>query len=251
MQHDSGKPNVGSGFDEILNRNGMNEISDEELDRREQDRIAREKAYARNMICWQLRKDIGPRYSDVRLSNFEFGRGDDFNQAHIDNQKAIVGRLQGVVGKISDFLEGNYGLFLWGDVGTGKDHLMISVLQAVAMSGVEVRWRQGQSIYDDHHDSYRHASQRPSDVIRKLVKPRVLCISDPVFSRNWSEAKADCLSKIIRHRYDAGKSTWITANFQTLEQGMDLFWPDVWRRVNERAVVGHCDWPAFKHEVRS
>lgn len=159
-------------------------------------------------------------------------------------QKRIVNRLINCANNIGDFVDQQIGLVLYGKIGTGKDHLACTLLRYAAQNGYKARWVQGTDLYEMSSRSWKNGT-RP---LRQYIAADCLLISDPVFARNWSEAKAETLAKVVRGRYDAGKATWITNNANELGWLQKMCVPDVFDRLTERAVVEYCNWTSVRQE---
>lgn len=218
-------------------------VSDDELKKRRED--DRERAFVAHQdeCVRKLKRDIGDRYKGENLDSFEVTGPE---------QKAVVEKLRNIQSRISEFIKKRHQLFLYGSVGCGKDHLIISLLQQAALNGHRVSWKQGTDLYDQLAFA-RDNNDTQLKIYTRLTEPEVLVLSDPVFARNWTAAKSDALAKIVRRRYDRGRLTWITTNLSSLEQAPKLFFPDVYDRLKENALFVRCNWPSYRrsHEQPS
>lgn len=185
--------------------------------------------------------DQAPRYADCTLASF---------QIRYREQTPVVERLTRICKEIKQFVDGRNQLFLWGDVGTGKDHLAISVLRQAAIAGYSIVWREGLEIYEEIAQAFTEEKTH-SEVYAKYFNPSILCISDPVFVENWKETKQEALRKVVHRRYNAGKATWVTVNFPTLDRADELFGTDVFDRLTEKAAMIHCDWESKRASIKS
>lgn len=175
-----------------------------------------------------------------------FGQSLETYKAEHASQSKVVKRLAGCVERIDEFVDSRVGLVLWGRIGTGKDHLICSVLRAAADIAKTVRWIEGLELYTKASSAWKDGTR--DSYLNQFLRCDVLAISDPVFIRNWSPAKAETLAEVVRSRYDAGKRTWITANAKDLAQLREMCVPDVYDRLTERAVVEHCSWGSYRQE---
>lgn len=182
-----------------------------------------------------------PRFRKCRLDTF---------QVRYKEQQPVIARLTKIVANIDRFVRERNQLFLWGPVGTGKDHLAISVLRAAAERGFCVMWREGVEIYEEVAQAISQ-DRMHSEVYAIYFKPTVLCISDPVFAENWRETKQDALRKLVHRRYNAGKATWITVNLPSLDQADERFGADVYDRLTEKTAIIHCSWPSYRERVKT
>lgn len=188
----------------------------------------------------QLHEDA-PRYEYEKLSTF---------QVTFKEQKSVVERLRKICQEIKRFVEERHQLFLWGPIGTGKDHLAVSVLRAAAMAGYSVRWREGLQVYEEVAGAFQDEKTH-TEIYQRYTKPDVLCISDPVFVKNWSQAKEEALRKIIRRRYNEFKPTWVTVNLTNLSKADEMFGADTYDRLSEKSCRVQCAWKSRRETVKS
>lgn len=180
-----------------------------------------------------------PSFRHCTLRNFE---------VPTKNQLTTRNQLQEIGNSIADFIDSGRQLFIWGKVGTGKDHLAISLLRRAVFSAYDVAWREGLTVYREIADAYKSGSS-PEAVIRRLVRPRVLCLSDPVFRKGMTDSNHKTLQAIVRDRYDLGRPTWVTCNVADLDQARLLFGEDVLDRLHHRSTVIHCDWKSYRGQA--
>lgn len=180
------------------------------------------------------------RYRDCYLRTFH---------VDCDLQKSVLSQLVTICEQIPSFVDSGKQLFLWGSVGTGKDHLIVSVLRAAAMAGYSVRWVEGLTIYETIAGAFSDNTTHTA-IYRKLKEPDILCISDPVFSENWSGPKAEALRKTVRARYNLGKATWITCNVENLQQADEMFGEDTFDRLQENTVNIECRWESNRRPAK-
>jgi len=171
-------------------------------------------------------------------------------QTDYQEQLDVCKRLCNICENINDFVDGRNQLFMWGTVGTGKDHLTFAVLKVVVRAGYSALWAEGLKIYQGISSAVSDGYSQKA-VYQKYIAPDVLCISDPYFKNNWSEAKGDQLRKLVRARYDKGKATWVTINADSLDSVPRMIGPDVCDRLMERAAVVHCKWPSYRSKLES
>jgi DNA replication protein DnaC len=187
-----------------------------------------------------LIRRLGFRYQESTLENFE---------VYHPRQTEVVGRLARFAESMPEHLRGGGGLMLFGDPGTGKDHLLAAILKlAVVVHGLSVLWFDGGELYDRFH----MALQSEGDVDWKklsdeLRKPHVLAISDPQPPQGaLSAPQVRRLRDIIDKRYRAGKSTWLTTNIDQREYAEQLFTKPVMERIKEASATILCDWPSYR-----
>ena len=165
-------------------------------------------------------------------------------------QQSAKDRVVRICENIRRFVgEGNQ-LILWGNIGTGKDHLAFAALRHAVSEGYSAVWREGLSIYEEVADAYRE-DKTHKEIYRTYAFPDILCISDPVFVCNWTQAKQEALRKIVRLRYDAGKTTWITVNVKSVDQIGEMAGFDTLDRIFHKAAVIPCQWESYRKGERS
>lgn len=186
----------------------------------------------------ELNADIGKRYWDSTIENYE-------TNGH--KQKAVLARVENIAAKLPEFIRGHYGLIFYGGFGTGKDHLIIGLLKRVAAAGYSARWLQASELYDQMAE-HRMDSGGYGQIMRDVTQADVVCLSDPIMDRNWTEAKASYLAAIVRKRYDLARPTWITTNVADINAPAvrKAFFPDVYDRLIDRAALVHFDWPSYR-----
>lgn len=187
-----------------------------------------------------LIRQLGFRYQESTLENFEI---------YHERQTETLGRLAKFAADMPKHLQGGAGLMLFGDPGTGKDHLISALLKlAIVLHGLNVLWFDGGDLYDRLHLALQaegdEAWRKLSD---KLRQPHVLAISDPQPPQGaLSAPQVRRLRDIIDKRYRAGKSTWLTTNIDQREYAEQLFTKPVMERIKEASATILCDWPSYR-----
>lgn len=197
----------------------------------------RQEAAARQCIA-ALQSNLG-RYRDVSLDAYELHSG-----KHADEQRQVLERMRGMVARIRDVVDGGYQVIWFGSVGTGKDHFACCALLAAARLGYPVRWLPARDYYDECAAAFSEGRTQ-HEVYREWSRPRVVCISDPVFDdakTNWQEY----LNRLVRRRYDAGRPTWVTCNVADPDRARELFGADVWSRLTHKGVLIRCRWEDYR-----
>jgi DNA replication protein DnaC len=195
---------------------------------------ARDEAHRISKAQTALRRTIPDRYIGANLSNFD---------PPTPEAAAILSHCKALAAKPALLADSN--LLFVGTVGTGKDHLAIALLTAAAAAGFTAEWRSAKAVYTELADAYR-AEKTHAEIYRELAKPTILCLSDPIEPRNWTEAKADQLAKIIAARYDLGRATWITANLPNHNQAIELAGRETWDRLMQDATILKCTWDSHR-----
>lgn len=198
----------------------------------------RENAARKTKAETALRRTIPDRYLAARLENYD----------PPNHEATQILNICQALAKAPELLADRNLLFV-GTVGTGKDHLAIALLKHAAAAGITAEWRSAKALYTELADAYR-ADITHAQIYATTGRPRILCLSDPIEPRNWTEAKADQLAKIIANRYDNGRATWITANLPNHNQAIDLAGRETWDRLMERATVLRCAWDSHRWSPR-
>lgn len=186
-----------------------------------------------------LSKVLGPRYSASRCGL------KTFDLYHLD-QKPVLARLQALEPKLVEFVQRGQGLIFLGSVGTGKDHLMASMLHAAAEAGLRCSWVNGQEIFGQFRDRI-DTGQRDEDYFRQLTLPAVLGISDPIPPVGSPSAwDINNLYRLVDRRYCACKSTWISLNAESTDEADRKLSEPVFDRLRESAEIFNCFWPSYR-----
>lgn len=218
---------------ELMNRIPEGELlSDQQI--RDRERLeAQERAASKTLR--ELRKSC-PKLYGCSLKSYKVTNA---------RQKMIMGRLMRHVSDVPAMMARKQS-FLWhGSVGTGKDHLAMSMLKAVAWHGYTAKWAEATDFFDQLSNSHRN-SISTDEVFYRYVSPDALCLSDPVFSTNWTEAKADAFRKLVRKRWNKGRPTWITANVKSLEDISKAVGEDVLDRLKDGCEVFTMTWDSSR-----
>lgn len=187
-----------------------------------------------------LIRRLGFRYQECTLENFE---------VYDNRQRDVIERLARFSEKMPDHLKGGGGLMLFGDPGTGKDHLLAAVLKlAIVLHGLAVLWFDGGDLYDKIHVALQAESDHEWRKLRdELRRPHVLAISDPQPPQGaLSPQQVRRLRDIIDQRYRSGKSTWLTTNIDEREYAEQLFTRPVMQRMKESSGAILCDWTSYR-----
>lgn len=146
---------------------------------------------------------IPKRYADRSFDNF-----DRFNPS-----------LEGAVLAARDWVEDwpadnedGHGLLFHGPPGTGKTHLVVAMLRALAESQARVLFREQRELFKHLQRSFDPSSPiSESDVLRPVLEVEVLALDDMGAGRT-TEWGRDILYEIITHRYNNRLPILITTN---------------------------------------
>lgn len=197
----------------------------------------------RSQLVRSLAVQLGQRYWPDRVKLSEF-------KVYHANQKAVVERLKQLTTSIGSLVSEGSGVIFYGPVGTGKDHLLASMLYEAAREGHECRWINGQELYGTIRDNM-DSNAKESKFVSELYSPKVLAISDPIppvgDPSAWNVSQ---LYRILDRRYRSMKSTWVSLNALSEEDADAKLSAPVFDRLRENAAVFPCFWPSFRERKR-
>ena len=192
-----------------------------------------------------LAAELGARYGPA-LATLDRFRCDHPKQTEAVDRLRVV--LRSGLGL---FISQGRSLVFYGTVGTGKDHLLAASLYAAASIAPDctVRWVNGQELFGEFRD--RMDSGRPEEeLVRKLVAPTVLGISDPIPPIGGpSPYNVSQLYRILDRRYRALKATWVSVNALSVEDGEGKLSAPVFDRLREGAEMFPCFWPSYRETI--
>lgn len=194
-------------------------------------------------LVYDLARDLGARYSESRSSLDAF-------EVYDDAQKQIVSRLRSVVANIAELVASGTSIIFVGTVGTGKDHLLSATLYAAARAGLGCRWVNGQEVYGQFRDRM-DSGDTEEELLRTLVRPQVLGISDPIPAVGSPSAyNSSQLYRLVDRRYRMMRPTWVTLNSRSSEEAMEKLSAPVFDRLRDGAVILPCMWPSYRARRR-
>jgi len=204
---------------------GLGYITDEEFRERQQlrDRIATKKkkeAADRNFLSC----GIGSRFVPCRLDNYT-PRGS--GQA-----KAI-----GCVLKFAStgMMKGD-GLFLAGDPGGGKTHLLVGCLWIAAHKEMSVKYTTLKKFFLACRSAMDGSGKTESEILKEFSSPRVLVLDDfHRFKSDPGQYQYDMLWMLLDERYANERSTLTSSNLSKKEVE-SLFDARSWRRLAAKDV---------------
>ena len=201
------------------------------VEQRRRDIDAADKEQRRQIKENEFTRLVGVEYRDCRLSNFK-NRPGSWN---------VVERCYQTVRESELLLP-----MLWiGSVGTGKDHLMASLLYNQWTRGRKIRRDDGSRFTGLIRDQI-NSPQSEEEFLRQFTEPDIWAISDPDGQRKEiSDHHSEWLLRIIDARVRAGKPTWATINAKNATEVSERLGPRVARRLMDRAVVMWCLWPMW------
>jgi len=189
-------------------------------------------------IRWEvLAKQIGSRYADCTLEGFECG---------LPKQREAVASLQRFIDAMPGNIQAGAGVFLYGPVGTGKDHLLSALMRAATQRGAYVRWLNGLDLFGAIRDLMSSRGDE-ANFIEQYTTVGVLAISDPFSGRSeLTPHQIDMLSRIIDGRYRTNRATWITANLTDRKDAEKRLGIPITDRLGHGSLSVHCNWPSYR-----
>ena len=193
----------------------------------------------RRQGAWRdLRATLGTRYGNCFVQDFECGT---------EPTKALaVETIKKYLGGFAENFAAGRGLMLAGPSGTGKDHLMAAAMREAVRAGYSVHWINGLDFFGEMRD--RIDADRPeSDVIKKLARPDIFAISDPL--PPWGPLtpfQAQVFFRVIDRRYRDQKPIWMTVNVHGKSEAVDRLGASIVDRLRHRAVVLSTHWESYR-----
>jgi len=202
-----------------------------------------------NIICNLLREELRYRQErslinrirnarmpwDWTLSSFPFEQQPGVNK----NQVMTLAGL--------DFLQRGENIIFHGKTGVGKSGLAVGILRQALISGSRGRFYDVQHLLDDLYASL--ADRSTTKLLKSLCRYDILLL-DELGYLTLNKEQMNAFFKLMKERYEAGKSTIITTNLE----------PDAWYhllkpkdmvdalldRLYHRCVVIKVDGPSLR-----
>ena len=196
-------------------------------------RLLRDKTLA------DLLQDVGTRYCHATLTDFVVTD---------PKQQRAIDLVRGHLERLDDHVTAGEGLIFYGPSGTGKDHLAIGAGRVAIGRGYTVGWQSAQTIFADIRDSFSDESgQSEADVMRNLIQPDILIVSDPVPSHGeLTDFQGNILYRLVNARYCEQKPTWTTLNVADVDEARRRVGPATIDRLTHGATPVFCSWPSFR-----
>lgn len=207
----------------------------EEMSKHEQARAERDKLLAVDA----LERSMGKRYSEraTDLGNY---------QIYHAEQKNVLVRIKDFLDDLEAHVQLGHGLMFFGPVGTGKDHLLAACLYVAVRHGMTCHRVNGQDFYGSFRDAM-DGKVSESDVLRPLIEPQILAISDPIppigEPTAWNTMQ---LYRLLDRRYCNTKPTWVSLNAPSPAEAEAKLSSPVFDRLRHGAEIIKCFWPSFR-----
>ncbi len=211
---------------------------DAELKRKE----AAEAAAGRARALAELVAQRGPRYSPERVSL------ENYVVRH-KGQRETLERMRTLAARLPEMVERGENLILFGAPGTGKDHLMGSLLHlAVGTHGVSGQWFTGEALYKLFRSRIKGSAASFFEE-QTIQRARILAISDPVSpagdASDWAHGQ---LHDLIDQRYNAMRPTWLTVNAKDEDDIKAKLTFQTYDRLRHGGHLVPFFWPSFRGE---
>jgi DNA replication protein DnaC len=192
---------------EELKFKGMAEILDQQI------ALAESGTSIQNIICNILKEELRYRQErnlinrirsakmpwDWTLNSFPFELQPGVNK----NQIMTLAGL--------DFLERGENIILHGKTGVGKSGLAVGILRQALISGCRGRFYDVQRLLDDLYASL--ADRSTTKLLNALCRYDILLL-DELGYLTLNKEQMNAFFKLMKERYEAGKSTIITTNLE-------------------------------------
>src|SRR5262245_17512037 len=157
--------------------------------------------------------------------------------------------MRALAGRLPEACGAGESIILFGTPGTGKDHLIASLLHiATGRYGVSADWLSGYALINRFRNTMgRGADESEACILSEIKRRHVLAISDPIppgaDPSGWELNK---LFAVIDARYQNMLPTWITMNAASEQEAADKLTQQVWDRLIDRGHKLPCFWPSYR-----
>jgi hypothetical protein len=185
----------------------------------------------------RLAQAWGERFAPCRFDNFV---------VYHDDQTAVLTAMQRFAASVRQRVDRGDNLLLYGSAGTGKDHLLASMVRrAVMLDGVPVDWVCGASVWD----AFRWAKSPEAfrNWRRRWIRPAVLAVSDllPADTDLLPEERRALLS-VVDARYRRRRPTWATVSVGDDAAAIERLGVCLLDRFRDAGLVLTLRWPSFR-----
>ena len=184
----------------------------------------------------------GKRYEESTLQSY---------QQRSPAQKAVLASAREYAASMVDRVKRGESIVFFGPPGTGKDHLMMGLMRVATLrDGLVVKWINGQQLWSWFRDAI-DGTKSEIDLMSDLTGCQVLAISDPL--PQWGTLtpyQANCLFRILDHRYSNLRPTWITANVASGKEAEERIGAAIVDRLRDQGHAWHCNWESYRKVSR-
>jgi DNA replication protein DnaC len=205
-------------------------------------REANEKARRARQIIHAIATARGVRYSPEETTIEKF-------ECNLPQQMIVKARVQEISRKLPEMIGKGHGIIFYGNVGTGKDHLLMALLYAAAGEAVLCRWINGQDLFGEIRDRTMDGGEKEARILREFLEPKVLAISDLVRPAGiLSDFRLEFLYRLVDKRYSARRGVWLTLNVDSPEEAEGFLMSSTWDRLQHSAEFIPCFWPSYREQ---
>ena len=190
----------------------------------------------------RLKTQIGPRYANCSLDNFELSADASIRR----KQESVLTKVRSYSDDIRARTRDGVGLGLIGPVGVGKDFLQSALMLEAIRCGPRVEWRDGMALAREFR-SVIDGDESEAQTISRLTGCDILAISDPVPpSGSLSAFLKEKLFAVVDERYRNRRPTWWTLNAKDRAEAEERLSIQVVDRLADGALCIVCDWPSYR-----
>ena len=191
-------------------------------------------------------KQLGPRYAECTLDNFDIY---EEKATERPSQGAVLAEIRRFAADMPKRLGTGGGVVLFGPPGTGKDHLLTALMyEAILRYGWTVKWTSGVGLSMQARELIR---TKGSEVkfIKEHQRTFILTISDPVPPKgDASQYAADLIQRIVDRRYRDLKPTWVTLNVEDGAEAAKRLAGPIVDRLRHDSLTLECAWPSYRKQ---
>ncbi|MEM9588989.1 MAG: ATP-binding protein [Planctomycetota bacterium] len=187
---------------------------------------------------------IGRRYRSCRFANFK---------AETNGQRHALESCVRYVEEFGQHVRDGVSLVFIGPKGTGKDHLMVSVLRAIVLGYPHKSSRRRRAVYRDGLRLFAEfrgsigSSKGEDTIVGSYTEPHLLALSDPLPpTGSLSEYEQRMLLRIIDGRYRECRPTTATLNVANRDELDARMGAQAADRLLDGAIVVRCDWESYR-----
>lgn len=228
---------------EELKFNGMTEVIDEQI------ALAENGVSTREVICNLLREELRFRQERSlvnRIRNAKMPWDWTINSFPFENQPGVnKNQIMTLAGL--DFLQRGENIIFHGKTGVGKSGLAVGLLRQALVSGSRGRFYDVQRLLDDLYASL--ADRSTTKLLNALCRYEILLL-DELGYLTLNKEQMNAFFKLMKERYEAGKSTIITTNLEP-EEWYQLLKPKdmvdaLLDRLYHRCIIIKIDGPSLR-----
>lgn len=228
---------------EELKFKGMAAIMDQQI------ALAESGTAVQNIICNLLQEELRYRQERSlinRIRNAKMPWDWTLNSFPFDQQPGVnKNQIMTLAGL--DFLERGENIIFHGKTGVGKSGMAVGILRQALISGSRGRFYDVQRLLDDLYASL--ADRSTTKLLNALCRYDILLL-DELGYLTLNKEQMNAFFKLMKERYEAGKSTIITTNLEPddwyqLLQPKDMV-DALLDRLYHRCVVVKIDGPSLR-----